>query len=53
MDIVARVFAVNVALGILSVTTVLIPGLITGIVAAVAASILVTWLLLAFTQGRK
>ena len=53
MDIVARVFAVNVALGILSVTTVLIPGLITGIVAVVAAFILVTWLLLAFSQGKK
>jgi UDP-N-acetylmuramyl pentapeptide phosphotransferase/UDP-N-acetylglucosamine-1-phosphate transferase len=53
MDIVARVFAVNVALGILSVTTVLIPGLITSIVAVVAASILVTWLLMAFTQGKK
>jgi len=53
MAIVARVFAVNIGLGILSVTTVLIPGPVTGIVALVAGTILVTWLLVVFAQGKK
>jgi UDP-N-acetylmuramyl pentapeptide phosphotransferase/UDP-N-acetylglucosamine-1-phosphate transferase len=53
MGIVARVFAVNVGLGILSVTTVLIPGPITGIATLVAGSIFVAWLLVVFAQGRQ
>jgi UDP-N-acetylmuramyl pentapeptide phosphotransferase/UDP-N-acetylglucosamine-1-phosphate transferase len=51
--IVARVFAVNIGLGVLSVTTVLIPNLITGIVALIAGTILVAWLLVVFAQGKK
>ena len=51
--IVARVFAVNIGLGVLSVTTVLIPNPITGIVALIAGTILVTWLLVVFAQGKK
>ena len=53
MGIVARVFAVNIGLGVLSVATVLIPGPITGIVALIAGTILVTWLLVVFAQGKK
>jgi hypothetical protein len=53
MGIVVRVFAVNIGLGILSVTTVLIPGPITGIAALIAGSILVIWLLVVFAQGKK
>jgi UDP-N-acetylmuramyl pentapeptide phosphotransferase/UDP-N-acetylglucosamine-1-phosphate transferase len=53
MGIVARVFAVNIGLGVLSVTTVLIPGSITDIVALIAGTILVTWLLVVFAQGKK
>ena len=53
MGVVARVFAVNIGLGILSLTTVLVPGPITGIVAIMAGAILVTWLLATFAQGKK
>jgi UDP-N-acetylmuramyl pentapeptide phosphotransferase/UDP-N-acetylglucosamine-1-phosphate transferase len=53
MGIVTRVFAVNIGLGALSVTTVLVPGTITGIAALIAGIILVTWLLFAFAQGKK
>jgi UDP-N-acetylmuramyl pentapeptide phosphotransferase/UDP-N-acetylglucosamine-1-phosphate transferase len=51
--IVARVFAVNIGLGALSVTTVLIPRPIVGIVALIAGTTLVSWLLMTFAQGKK
>jgi UDP-N-acetylmuramyl pentapeptide phosphotransferase/UDP-N-acetylglucosamine-1-phosphate transferase len=53
MAIVARVFAINVALGILAIVTVLVPGRPSEVAALAVAAALVAWLLVAFTRGRK
>jgi UDP-N-acetylmuramyl pentapeptide phosphotransferase/UDP-N-acetylglucosamine-1-phosphate transferase len=52
MAVVARVFAVNIGLGILAVISVIVPGRPSGIAALTAAAILVAWLLAAFERGR-
>jgi UDP-N-acetylmuramyl pentapeptide phosphotransferase/UDP-N-acetylglucosamine-1-phosphate transferase len=53
LDVVARVFAVNVVLVALALTTVLWPGRLTAVVALIAASAVVGWLLCAFQRGRS
>jgi len=53
IDIVGRVFAVNVGLCALAVMTVIMPGRISGIAAFLAGVALVAWLLIAFARGKK
>jgi UDP-N-acetylmuramyl pentapeptide phosphotransferase/UDP-N-acetylglucosamine-1-phosphate transferase len=50
--IVARVFAVNVGLGVLALVTVVMPGRLNEIAALLVGAILVAWLLAAFARGR-
>src|SRR5262249_11433692 len=50
--IVARVFAVNVALGVLALLTVVVPGRLNEITALIVGVLLVAWLLAAFARGR-
>jgi UDP-N-acetylmuramyl pentapeptide phosphotransferase/UDP-N-acetylglucosamine-1-phosphate transferase len=50
--IVARVFAVNIGLGVLALTTVIVPGRANEIAALIVGVILVAWLLAAFARGR-
>jgi UDP-N-acetylmuramyl pentapeptide phosphotransferase/UDP-N-acetylglucosamine-1-phosphate transferase len=50
--VVARVFAVNIGLGILAVTTVIVPGRPSEIAALTIGAILVAWLLAALERGR-
>jgi UDP-N-acetylmuramyl pentapeptide phosphotransferase/UDP-N-acetylglucosamine-1-phosphate transferase len=52
MAVIARVFAVNIALGVLALTTVMVPGRANEIAALVVGAILVAWLLTAFARGR-
>ena len=52
MAIVARVFAVNIALGALALTTVIVPGRTSEIAALAVGVVLVAWLLAAFARGR-
>jgi UDP-N-acetylmuramyl pentapeptide phosphotransferase/UDP-N-acetylglucosamine-1-phosphate transferase len=52
MAIVARVFAMNIGLGILAVTTVIVPGRANQIAALAVGALLVAWLLAAFARGR-
>jgi UDP-N-acetylmuramyl pentapeptide phosphotransferase/UDP-N-acetylglucosamine-1-phosphate transferase len=52
MAVVAHVFAVNIALGILAVLTVIRPGRPSEIAALVGGATLVAWLLTAFERGR-
>jgi UDP-N-acetylmuramyl pentapeptide phosphotransferase/UDP-N-acetylglucosamine-1-phosphate transferase len=52
MAVVARVFAVNIGLGILAVISVIVPGRPSEIAALIVGAILVTWLLAAFERGR-
>jgi UDP-N-acetylmuramyl pentapeptide phosphotransferase/UDP-N-acetylglucosamine-1-phosphate transferase len=51
-EVVARVFAVNLALVALAVATVLWPGPVTAAIALAAAAALVAWLLHAFSRGK-
>jgi UDP-N-acetylmuramyl pentapeptide phosphotransferase/UDP-N-acetylglucosamine-1-phosphate transferase len=53
IDVVARVFLVNVGLGALAVMTVLAPGRTTDVAALVAGGALVVWLLAAFARGKR
>jgi UDP-N-acetylmuramyl pentapeptide phosphotransferase/UDP-N-acetylglucosamine-1-phosphate transferase len=50
--IVARVFAVNIGLGVLALTTVMVPGRANEIAALAVGVVLVAWLLAAFARGR-
>jgi UDP-N-acetylmuramyl pentapeptide phosphotransferase/UDP-N-acetylglucosamine-1-phosphate transferase len=52
LGVVTRVFAVNIGLGVLAATTVIVPGRSSDIVALIGAVILVTGLLVAFERGR-
>ena len=52
IEVVARVFAVNVALAALALATVLLPSRATDIVALCAGVVLVAWLLFALARGR-
>jgi UDP-N-acetylmuramyl pentapeptide phosphotransferase/UDP-N-acetylglucosamine-1-phosphate transferase len=52
MAVVARVFVVNIGLGILAFISVIVPGRLSEIAALTAAAILVAWLLAAFERGR-
>jgi UDP-N-acetylmuramyl pentapeptide phosphotransferase/UDP-N-acetylglucosamine-1-phosphate transferase len=53
MQVVARVFAVNVGLVGLAVATVVLPGRTVAIAALICGSALVGWLLVAFAHGRR
>jgi UDP-N-acetylmuramyl pentapeptide phosphotransferase/UDP-N-acetylglucosamine-1-phosphate transferase len=53
MAVVARVFVVNVGLGILAVISVVVPGRPSEIAAPTIGAILVAWLLAAFERGRS
>jgi len=53
IDVVARVFLVNVGLGALAVMTLLAPARTTDIAALVAGGALVAWLLVTFTRGKR
>jgi hypothetical protein len=50
-QVIARVFAVNLALVVLAIMTVLSPGFASAIAALIAAALLVGWLLHAFSRG--
>jgi UDP-N-acetylmuramyl pentapeptide phosphotransferase/UDP-N-acetylglucosamine-1-phosphate transferase len=52
MAVVARVFAVNIGLGILAIISVIVPGRPSEIVALTIGAVLVAWLLAAFERGR-
>lgn len=52
IEVVARVFAVNLGLAALAVSTVIWPGLPVTIAALAAGAVLVTWLLVSFARGR-
>lgn len=52
MAVVARVFAVNIGLGILAIVSVIVPGRPSEIVALAVGAALVAWLLAAFERGR-
>ena len=52
MAVVARVFAVNIGLGILAVISVIVPGRPSEIAALTVGAVLVAWLLAAFARGR-
>jgi len=52
MAVVARVFAVNIGLGILAVMSVIVPGRPSEIAALTVGALLVAWLLAAFERGR-
>ena len=52
MGVVARVFAVNIGLGVLATATVIVPGRTSTFAALAAGAILVGWLLTGFARGR-
>jgi len=52
-QVIARVFAVNLALVVLATMTVLVPGWTSAIAALGAATILVGWLLYIFSRGQR
>jgi UDP-N-acetylmuramyl pentapeptide phosphotransferase/UDP-N-acetylglucosamine-1-phosphate transferase len=52
IDVVARVFAVNVVLAVLAVVTLALPSRTTAIAAVLAGAALVGWLLQKFSRGR-
>jgi UDP-N-acetylmuramyl pentapeptide phosphotransferase/UDP-N-acetylglucosamine-1-phosphate transferase len=52
IDVVTRVFAINLCLGTLSVLTVILPGWTSSIASAIAGAALVAWLLFAFERGK-
>jgi UDP-N-acetylmuramyl pentapeptide phosphotransferase/UDP-N-acetylglucosamine-1-phosphate transferase len=52
MAVVARVFIVNIGLGILAVISVIVPGRPSEIAALTVGALLVAWLLAAFERGR-
>jgi UDP-N-acetylmuramyl pentapeptide phosphotransferase/UDP-N-acetylglucosamine-1-phosphate transferase len=52
MAVVARVFAVNIGLGVLAVVSVIVPGRLSEIAALTAGAVLVAWLLATFERGR-
>jgi UDP-N-acetylmuramyl pentapeptide phosphotransferase/UDP-N-acetylglucosamine-1-phosphate transferase len=52
MAVVARVFAVNIGLGILAVISVIVPGRPSEIAALSVGAVLVAWLLVTFERGR-
>jgi UDP-N-acetylmuramyl pentapeptide phosphotransferase/UDP-N-acetylglucosamine-1-phosphate transferase len=53
IDVVARMFAVNVALAALALTTILVPSPTTSIAAMSAGAALVVWLLVVFARGPR
>jgi UDP-N-acetylmuramyl pentapeptide phosphotransferase/UDP-N-acetylglucosamine-1-phosphate transferase len=52
IEVVARVFAVNLILAALALVTILRPGHATDIAALIAGTAVVAWLLIAFARGR-
>jgi UDP-N-acetylmuramyl pentapeptide phosphotransferase/UDP-N-acetylglucosamine-1-phosphate transferase len=52
MDVVTRVFAINVGLGALAILTVLVPGWASSLAALIVSVALVAWLLFAFERGK-
>jgi UDP-N-acetylmuramyl pentapeptide phosphotransferase/UDP-N-acetylglucosamine-1-phosphate transferase len=52
MDIVTRVFAINLGLGALAILTVVVPGRASSVAALIASVALVGWLLFAFERGK-
>jgi UDP-N-acetylmuramyl pentapeptide phosphotransferase/UDP-N-acetylglucosamine-1-phosphate transferase len=53
IEVVERVFFVNLALAALALVTVLLPGQLTDIAALIVGAALVAWLLFAFARGRS
>ena len=53
IEVIARVFAVNVALAALATWTVIVPGRLSDVAALLGGAILVALLLFAFARGRK
>src|SRR6516162_9102241 len=51
IDVVGRVFAVNLALAALALVTILLPSRTTDIATLIAGAILVAWLLIVFARG--
>jgi UDP-N-acetylmuramyl pentapeptide phosphotransferase/UDP-N-acetylglucosamine-1-phosphate transferase len=52
-EVVARVFAVNVALVVLATATILVPGVTSSLAAMVVAAAIVGWLLYALAKGKR
>ncbi len=53
LDVVVRVFLVNVCLGALAVVTIVVPAGLSDLGAFIAGVLLVAWLLAAFAKGKK
>jgi hypothetical protein len=53
IDVVARVFAVNLTLAALAVATILLPFRLTEIAALIIGAAVVTWLLIVFSRGPR
>ena len=53
MQVVARVFAVNLGLVACAASTVLVPGLAAALIALACAAALVGWLLVSFARGPR
>jgi len=53
LDVVARVFMVNVCLGVMAAITIIVPGRLSDLCALIAGALLVAWLLAALARGRK
>ncbi len=53
INVVARVLVVNLALSALAVTTVFLPSTLSAVAAVLAGSLVVAWLLVSFTCGRR
>jgi UDP-N-acetylmuramyl pentapeptide phosphotransferase/UDP-N-acetylglucosamine-1-phosphate transferase len=53
IDVIARVFVVNLALCALAVATVILPGRLNDVAAVLVGAALVVWLLIVFARGKK
>jgi UDP-N-acetylmuramyl pentapeptide phosphotransferase/UDP-N-acetylglucosamine-1-phosphate transferase len=53
IEVVARVFVVNVILAALALATVLLPGKLSAVIALVLGTLFVAWLLVTFTRGKR
>lgn len=53
LGVVARVFVVNVCLGVLAAITIIVPGKLSDLGALIAGALLVAWLLAAFAKAKK
>ena len=53
IEVVMRVFVVNLLLGAIAIGTVIVPGEMSDVAALIAGAALVAWLLAAFARGKR